>query len=153
MRRSGRCDRIACDKPQISVCKLNGVPEAVFVGVGEEQLPRLAAVGGFVEAGLIAGTAGHNDGGVFVEGLDAAEVEFLCAGWDGAGLPEITAVFGAKDGAVGTAGPGDSSAYVVNTTQAGGGVGLFDVPLGVGLCGCKGEGQEKVTESHLVTSV
>ncbi len=132
---------------------MNRVPEAVFVGVGEEELPGLAAVGGFVEAGLVAGAAGHDDGGVFVEGLDAAEVEFFCARWHGAGLPEVAAVFGAEDGAVGAAGPGDSCAYVVNAAQAGGGVGLFDVPLGVGLCGCKGEGQEKVTGSHLVISV
>ena len=54
--------------------KLNGVPEAFFVGVGEEEFPGLAAVGGFVEAGLVAGAGGHDDGGVFVEGLDAAEV-------------------------------------------------------------------------------
>ena len=94
--------------------ELYRVPEAVFVGVGEEEFPGLAGVGGFVEAGLVAGAGGHDDGGVFVEGLDAAEVEFFGAGGDGAGLPEVAAVFGAEDGAVGAAGPGDSAAYVVD---------------------------------------
>jgi hypothetical protein len=54
--------------------EFDSVPEAFFVGVGEEEFPGLAAVGGFVEAGEVAFAGGHDDGGVFVEGLDAAEV-------------------------------------------------------------------------------
>src|SRR5271154_3373127 len=122
---------ISQKKAVLWVAELDGVPEALFVWVGEEEVPGLAAVGGFVEAGLVAGAGGHDDGGVFVEGLDAAEVEFFGSGWDGAGLPEVASVFGAEDGAVGAAGPGDSAAYVVDAAEARGGVGLFDVPLGV----------------------
>src|ERR1700729_3522987 len=107
----------------------DSVPEAFFVGVGEEEVPGLAAVGGFVEAGLVAGAGGHDDGCVGVEGLDAAEVEFFGSGRDGAGLPEVAAVFGAEDGAVGPAGPGDSGAYVVNAAEARGGVGFFHIEL------------------------
>ena len=56
--------------------------------VGEEELPGLAGVGGFVEAGEVAFAAGHDDGGLGVEGLDAAEVEvFGLRVWVGAGLP------------------------------------------------------------------
>ena len=51
-----------------------GVPEAFFVWVGEEEFPGLAGVGGFVEAGEVSFAGGHDDGGVGVEGLDAAEV-------------------------------------------------------------------------------
>ena len=58
----------------VASAELDGVPEAFFVWVGEEEFPGLAAVGGFVEAGLVAFAGGHDDGGVFVEGLDAAEV-------------------------------------------------------------------------------
>ena len=97
----------------------------------------MAAVGGFVEARLVAGAGGHDDCGLLVEGLDAAEVElfggvFGSGEGDGAGLPEVAAVFGAEDGAVGAAGPGDSAADVVDAPEAGGGVGVFDLPLGVG---------------------
>ncbi len=95
----------------------------------------MAAVGGFVEAGLVAGAGGHDDGGVGVEGLDAAEVEVLGVGWDGAALPEVAGVFGAEDGAVGAGGPGDARADVVDAAEVGGGGGL-DGPLGVG-----GEGE------------
>ncbi len=119
----------------IAVEEKYGVPEAFFVWVGEEEFPGLAAVGGFVEAGLVAGAGGHDDGGVFVEGLDASEVEVFGSGGDVAGLPEVAAVFGAEDGAVGAAGPGYSAACVVNAAQAGGGVGVFDVPLGFGVGG------------------
>ena len=103
----------------------------------------MAAVGGFVEAGLVAGAGGHDDGGVCVEGLDAAEVEFFGSGRDGAGLPEVAAVFGAEDGAVGAAGPRDSCADVVDATEAGGGVGLFDVELCFGVCCGERCGEEK----------
>jgi hypothetical protein len=35
----------------------------------------------------------------------------------------LAAVFGAENGAVGSAGPGDSAAYVVDAAEAGGGYG------------------------------
>ena len=136
-------DRISEEHPEVLVFREvrgiyepDGIPEAFFVGVGEEEFPGLAAVGGFVKAGEVAFAGGHDDGGVFVEGLDAAEVEFFGSGGDGAGLPEVAAVFGAEDGAVGSAGPGDSAAYVVDAAEAGGGVGVFDVELGLNFfCG------------------
>ena len=124
-------NRVAQQITSRAVHKFNGVPEALFVGVGEEKFPSLAAVAGLVESGLVAGAGGHNDGGVFVEGLDAAEVEFFGAGGQVAGLPEVAAVFGAEDGAVGSAGPGDSATYVVDAAEAGGRMGLFNIPLGV----------------------
>src|SRR6185437_5569498 len=62
------------------------IVEASRILVLIQEFPGVAAVGGFVEAGLVAGTAGHDDGGVGVEGLDAAEVEFFGVGRDGAGL-------------------------------------------------------------------
>src|SRR3984885_13561517 len=120
------------------------IPETVLVGVGEEEFPGLAAVGGFVEAGEVSFAGGHDDGGVFVEGLDAAEVEFFGSGGDGAGLPEVAAVFGAENGAVGSAGPGDSAAYVVDAAEARGGVGVLDVELGVNFfCGEGGDDEKQ----------
>src|ERR1700679_311554 len=118
---------------QVRICALEAkaIPEAGLVWVGEEEGPGLAAVGGFVEAGLVASAAGHDDGGVGVEGLDAAEVEVLGAGWDGAGLPEVAGVFGAQDGAVGAGGPGDALADVVDAAEVGRGGGL-EGPLGLG---------------------
>jgi len=109
------------------------------VGVSEEQLPGVAAVGGFVNAGEVAFAGGHDDGGIGVESLDAAEVQMLCAGRSRAMLPNIAAVFGAENGAVGSRGPGDVAADGVDTAQVGGGGGVFKVPLGV----CTVEGCEK----------
>jgi hypothetical protein len=63
------------------------IPEAIFIGVSEDKLPCLAAVGGLVEAGEVAFARRHNDGGVPVERLDAAKIEFFGFGWDGASLP------------------------------------------------------------------
>ena len=40
---------------EVAIMKLDGIPEAFFVRVGEEEFPGLAAVGGFVEAGEVAG--------------------------------------------------------------------------------------------------
>src|SRR5580692_1402445 len=69
--------RIACDFVTISIEGTHCVEEAVFVGVGEEEGPGLAAVSGFVETGEVAFAGRHDDGGVVVEGLDGAEVEVL----------------------------------------------------------------------------
>src|SRR5581483_5396922 len=107
------------------------VPEAVSVGVGEEESPGLAAVGGFVEAGECAFAGGHDDGGVVVEGLDGSEVEVLAAGRFGAELPDEAGILGAEDGAVGAGGPGDASADVVDAAEVGGGVSVLQLPLRV----------------------
>ena len=45
------------------------------IGVGELQLPVLAGIGGVVDAGLVAGSGGHEEGFVGGEGDDAAEIE------------------------------------------------------------------------------
>ncbi len=103
--------------------KLDRVPEAVLVRVGEEELPGSAAVGGLVEAGEVAGAGGHDDSGFGIEGLDAAEVEAFGVGWDGAGLPVSSIVGGEEDRALGSAGPDDAVTDVVNAAKAGGGVG------------------------------
>ena len=65
---------IAEQKTLILAHEPHRIPKPVLIWVGEDQLPRMAAVGGFVEAGLIAGAAGHDDCCIGVEGLDAAEV-------------------------------------------------------------------------------
>ena len=54
-------------------------------------------------------------------------------------MPEVASVFGAEDRAVGAAGSGYSSAYVGDASQAGGGMGVLDVPLGSG----EGWGEEE----------
>src|SRR5215469_7080996 len=130
------------------VVEFDRVPEAVFVWVGEDEFPGFAAVGGFVEAGEVPFARGHDDGGALVEGLDSAEVEVFGSGRCGAGLPEVASVLGAEDGAVGSAGPGDSSAYVVDSAQAGGGVGVLEVPLGLGVC-CEGDQEREYEQTHV----
>ena len=52
-------------------------------------------------------------------------------------MPVCAFICRAKDCAVGSAGPGDSSAYVVDAAQAGRGVGVLKIPLGV-----SGEGED-----------
>ncbi len=108
---------------------LECIKKAFFVGVGEEEGPGLAGVGGFVEAAEVAGAAGHGDGGGGVEGLDAAEVEVLGVGRDGAEAPVEAAVGGAEDGAVGAGGPGDAVADVVDAAEVGRGGGGLEGPL------------------------
>jgi len=71
--------------------------------------------------------------------LRPAEVEMVGFGWGGAALPVGAVVGGAEDGAFGSAGPCDSVAEGVNAAEAGGGVGVLDLELG--LCrGGEGEG-------------
>ena len=114
----------------VVVSEFECVEEAVFVGVGEEEGPGLAAVGGFVDAGKVAFAAAHDDGGVVAEGLDCAEVEVIAAGRFGAELPDEAGVFSAEDGAVGARGPGDAIAEVLDAAEVGGGVGVLELPPG-----------------------
>jgi hypothetical protein len=115
----------------VAILEIERVPEAVGVGVGEEEGPGLAGVGGFVEAGERAFAAGHDDGGVGVEGLDAAEVEGFGVGRSGAALPVGSVVGGAEDGAFGAGGPGEAVAEGVDAAEVGGGGCGLDLPLGV----------------------
>ena len=108
------------------------IEKPIFIRIREDQLPRVAAVGGFVEAREIAFAARHHDRGVRVEGLDAAEVEMFGAGRNRARLPQIAAVFGAQNRAVRARGPRHPTAHVVDAAQIGGRAGVLDLPLSVG---------------------
>ncbi len=112
--------------------ELNCVPEAFGVRIGENQVPRLAGVGGFVEAGERAFAAGHDDGGAGVEGLDASEVEVVGFGWRGAALPVPALVGSAEDGAIRSGGPNNSLSDVVDSAEVGGCGRGFDFPLSFG---------------------
>ena len=127
------------------ICELDGVPEALGIGIGEEEGPGAAGVGGFVEAGEVSFARGHDDGGGGVEGLDAAEVELLGSGRYGAGLPGLAVVDGAQDGPVGSRGPGDAVADRVDAAQVGRGGGGEDLPLGLGW-GREGGGDQRSGE-------
>ena len=66
-------------------------------------------------------------------------------GRGGAGLPGGAVVGGSEDCALRAAGPCNSVASGLDATEAGGGVGLLDGPLG---WGGDGEGQEDQGEAH-----
>ena len=109
----------------------NRIPKSMpftCVWIGVEQLPTGAAVGRLVEPREIAGAGGHGYCGIGIPSPDAAEVELLGSGWHGAGLPHVAAVFGAEDGAVCSAGPGDSVADGVDAAEAGFGGGVLEFP-------------------------
>ena len=124
-----------------------GVEGAFGIGVGEDQFPGGAAVGGLVEAGEWATAGGHDDGGVGVEGLDAAEVELLRIGRRGAPLPTLAIVHGTQDSAIGAGGPGDSVAERVDSSQVGGSRRGLHLPLSVG-GGCRKEDAENKCVAH-----
>jgi hypothetical protein len=52
--RMGKIYWISEDVPKPGVGKLDGIEEAFFVWVGEDELPCFAGVGGFVEAGEVS---------------------------------------------------------------------------------------------------
>jgi hypothetical protein len=79
---------------------VGGIPEnhriekSFGIGVGELQLPVLAGIDRVVDAGLIAGTGGHEKSFVRGEGNDGAEVEGFGAR-DLSGNPGAAGVRGA----------------------------------------------------------
>jgi hypothetical protein len=110
-------DGVAEEDTVLFVGEGDGVPEALGVGVGAEELPGGAAVAGAVEAGFLAGAGGEQDGAASVEGFDIPEVEGFGAG-DGAALPG-GAVGGEQDGAAGAAGPGGAGVDGSEAAEAG----------------------------------
>jgi hypothetical protein len=132
-------DGIAEDYAVGWVPENHGVEEAFGIFVGELELPVLASVGSVVDAGLVAGTGGHEesfDGG---EGNNGAEIEGGGV-WDLGGSPGAACVGGAEVGAVSAGGPCDIVRDGAYSAKIFGGVG------GMGLRGRLGEsggGQEK----------
>lgn len=105
------------------------VEEAFFVGIGEEQGPMGAGVGGFIDARFCAVAAAEEIGGIGVKGFDVAEIERLRAS-NGTTLPVFAAVGCSEESAFGAAGPDDLRRYDVQASQARRCVGLLGDPVG-----------------------
>src|ERR1700743_1952905 len=110
----------------------NCVPKTVRFCVLVVLSPRTAPIRSFIKPRKIAFAAGHDDGCIRIEALNAAKVQLLSSRWNGAGLPLKAAVFRAQNCTVGARGPGDASAERVNAAQAGGGIRGLDGPLSMG---------------------
>jgi hypothetical protein len=80
------------------------------------ELPVTAAIGGVVDAGLVAGTGGHEESFVGGEGDYGTKVEGLGAG-DLFGDPDA-AVGGAEVSAVRTGGPRDLPRYSADAAES-----------------------------------
>jgi len=113
----------------------------------------MTGVGGFVEAGLVAFSDGHDEGGVGIEGANAAEVEMLGARRDGAGLPGLAFVGGAEDGPVGAGGPGYAVANGVDAAEVSGGVAGLKLPLALAMTVAIGRSAKKETTCRMQSSV
>src|SRR5258706_5645931 len=118
----------------------HGVKKSFGICVGELDLPVTAAVGSVVNAGLVAGAGGHQEGFVGGEGNDGAEVERFGAG-DLVGDPDA-AVGGAKVGAVRAGCPCDLARNGAYAAEAFGGVGGVGLGRGLSQGGGGEEGEE-----------
>lgn len=65
-------------------------------------------------------------------------------------MPDVSAVFGAEDGAVGSGGPGDSAADVVDAAEVGGGIGGLEGELGMSRCGDREGRDENERGAHAI---
>ena len=77
----------------------------------------LAPVGRVVNAGLVAGPGGHQEGFVCGKGNHPAEVEHRRVGYL-LGSPRHSTIESAQESAMGTAGPRDLSRYGTHSPQA-----------------------------------
>jgi hypothetical protein len=134
-------DGIAEDYAVGGVPEHHGVEEAFGIGVGELELPMLAAVGGVVDAGLVAGTGGHEEGLVGGESDYGAEVESGGVG-DLGGDPGASGVGGAEVGAAGPGGPSDVSRDGAHAAEIFCGVGALGLASGLGQ-GSAGDEQDQ----------
>src|SRR6516164_738524 len=105
----------------IAIPEGEAVVEALRIGVGELKQPVLAGVGGFVDAGLLAGSGSEQVRFIGAEGFDVAEVEFFCAG-DLGGNPGLAGVSGAEIRALGATSPYNAGGDGAHAAQVFGGV-------------------------------
>src|SRR6266702_6399773 len=98
-------DRIAEQDSILLIPKLNGIPEAFFLRICVQQLPAMAAIGRLVDTAQFPRPGGHDDCGIGIPSPDSAEVQPFGPGRDGAGLPEVAAILGTKNCAIGSACP------------------------------------------------
>ena len=68
-------DGIAEDDAVGGVPEGDGVEEGFGIAAGELELPVLASVGGVVDAGLVAGSGGHEKGFVSGKGDKATKIQ------------------------------------------------------------------------------
>ncbi len=133
-------DGIAEDYAVGWVPENHGVEEAFGIAVGELELPVPTGVGGVVDAGLVAGTRGHQESFVGGESYDGAEVE-SCGVGDLSGDPGAAGVDSAEVGAVRAGGPRDLLRDGTNAAEIFGGVGRLGLDLRKGGGGCQEDEQ------------
>jgi len=138
-------DGVAEDHAVGSIPEDHGVEEAFGIGVGELELPVLASVGGVVDAGLIAGTGGHEEGLVGGEGYDRAEIQSGGVR-DLGGEPGVAGIGGAEVGAVRAGSPCDVMRDGAYAAEIFGGVGGMSFRSGLGQGG--GGSQENQQSAH-----
>jgi hypothetical protein len=129
-------EELAVKLQVIAASELEGVEGAPRIGVGEDEFPGMAGVIGFVEAGDAAVACRHHNGAIPVKRLNGPEVEARGAGGNGAGEPVGAVVSGAEHCRAGTACPGSSTAYAMDSVEVGEGVGVLDLPLAVRAVHC-----------------
>jgi hypothetical protein len=143
---------VADDDAVFGIPECHGIEESFGIGVGELQLPVLSAVGGVVDAGLVAGTGGHQKSLVGGEGNDRAEIEVGSIRNLGR-FPRTSVIQGAKISAVGAAGPCDVARHGGDPAEVFGRVRDLDARAGLGN-GARGkEKQEQRTHEGIVAEI
>ena len=127
----------------------NRVPEAFGVGIGEEQLPRLASVGCLVEAGARAFAAGHNDSCIGVERLHPAKIQTLSPRGCRTPLPVFAVVGGAQDRPLRPRSPRHPVSNRVDASQISRAPRGQNLPLGVRAAGRQTQYQERSASPHI----
>src|SRR5262249_47242433 len=110
--------RVAEGDAVLLVPERDGIKEGRGIIALELQLPRLAAIGRFVDAGSVAGAGAEQIGSGLSKRLDVAEVEFFGAG-HGPHRPRLAAVGGSPKCALGAADPYDVRAHHAQTAEVG----------------------------------
>ena len=122
-----------------SIPEDHGIEKSFGICIGELELPVAASVGGAIDAGLVAGTGGHEEGFVGGESDDAAKVERIGTG-DMVRDPDV-AISGAEVSAVRAGGPCGFLRHRAHAAEIFGVAG--DAGLRSGLSEGGGGGEEK----------
>lgn len=108
------------------------IPKPILVRIREQQLPRMTSIRRLVEPRKISLAGRHHDRRMCIERLNSAKIQVLRTRRHRTRLPQISTIFGPQHRAIGPRSPRDSASNVVDSAQIGSGVGVLNLPLGMG---------------------
>src|ERR1700749_4736432 len=104
------------------------IPETRRIGIGEHLLPTATPIGRLIKARSLPGATRRSQNVEGIPGPNAAKIQPGCAGRRSALLPQVASILATQDCPIGAAGPDHAPAHRMDSSQAGCGFAVLELP-------------------------